>query len=55
VGKFIKPEWEKGKTLPPFGVCGSLSDFSMTANEKKILSLWGGMGNLYDSVTQVSK
>lgn len=52
-GKFTKKEWEKGKVLPPFNVCGALSDFGMTANEKKILTLWSQMGNLYNSLTKV--
>lgn len=53
VGSFVKKDWEKGMTLPPFHVCRTLGAGDMTVSEKKVIALWGRMANLYDSVNQV--
>lgn len=52
-GNFVKKDWEKGKTLPPFNVCRSIGVANMTVNEEKVISLWGKMGNLYNVINQV--
>lgn len=52
-GNFVKKEWTKGKTLPPFGVSRSLVASNMTTNENRVVTLWGNMSNLYNSINQI--
>lgn len=52
-GNFIKKDWNKGKTSPPFHVAYALQSVDMSVNEKKVLSLWAQMANLWDTVNQV--
>jgi hypothetical protein len=52
-GNFTKKDWEKGKTVPPFDVAYALQSVSMSANERKVLSLWGQMGYLWEAMNQV--
>jgi hypothetical protein len=52
-GNFVKKDWEKGKTLPPFNVCKSINSSNMTANETKVVSMWATMANLYNVINQI--
>lgn len=52
-GNFIRTNWEKGKTLPPFSVGYALQTTDMTVNERKVISLWSQMGSLFESLSQV--
>lgn len=52
-GNYTKKDWEKGKTVPPFEVSYALQSSSMSANEKKVLALWGQMANLWGAINQI--
>ncbi len=53
VGSFAKKDWEKGKVVPPFNTAYALQSTRMSPNERKVLTLWGQMAELWEAVNQI--